>query len=147
MNWSFDALLDKAVVTAKRAFEGESRDSELFAFWATIALEFLGRAVLAKIHPSLLADPQKPDSVLYANGIVGSGPNVKSITAKTVFARCMIVVPDFIDTDFAFCMMLMNRRNEELHCGVPGFEDLRLEKWLADYYKVTKKLLSRMPCS
>lgn len=143
MDWSCDALLDKAVVNAKRAFEGESRDGELFAFWATLSLEFLGRAALAKIHPALLADPQTPDSVLYACGI-GSASKAKSVAAKTIFLRCRIVVSDFSETDFGICMMLMERRNEELHSGLPGFEDLRPEKWLADYYRVINKLLAHL---
>ena len=143
MSWSYDDLFDKAIVNAKRAFEGESRESELFVFWATLSLEFLGRAVLAKVHPSLLADPQSPESVLYACG-VGTAANAKSIAAKTVFARCKVIVPGFSDADFGFCMMLMGRRNEELHSGLPGFEDLRLEKWLADYYRAIKKMLTHL---
>jgi len=143
MNWSYEALLDKAVVNAKRAFEGENRESELFAFWATLSLEFLGRAVLAKIHPSLLADPQTPESVLYACG-VSSPKQAKSVAAKTVFLRCKIIVPGFSEADFGLCMMLMDRRNEELHSGIPGFEDLNLERWLADYYRIVKKLLGHL---
>lgn len=140
MLWDKDQLFSKAQVYIQRAFETESRDGELFPFWATIGMEFLGRAVLASVHPSLLADPQTPEAVLYACGI-GEPSTAKSVHAKTVFARCGIVVPDFTKSDFAFCMSLMERRNEELHTGAAAFEGFATGEWLADYYRILEKLL------
>jgi hypothetical protein len=46
-DWSYDALWEKAKSYADRAFE-EERESEFFAFWLTLALEFVGRATLAR---------------------------------------------------------------------------------------------------
>ena len=143
MLWDKDALLGKAKSYIQRAFENESRDSELFPFWATIGLEFLGRAVLASVHPSLLADPQTPEAVLFACGI-GDTSNAKSVHAKTVFARCGLIVSDFTKSDFAFCMSLMERRNEELHTAAAAFQAFPTEKWLADYYRVLEKLLKHL---
>jgi len=139
MLWEKDALLGKAKAYIQRAFEDESRDSDRFPFWATIGLEFLGRAVLASVHPSLLADPQTPEAVLFACGI-GDSSNAKSVHAKTVFARCGLIVSDFTKSDFAFCMSLMERRNEELHTAAAAFEAFPTEKWLADYYRVLDKV-------
>src|SRR5438876_12424918 len=105
MLWDKDALLRKAKSYIQRAFENESRDSELFPFWATIGLEFVGRAVLVSVHPSLLADPQTPEAVLFACGI-GDASKAKSVHAKTVFARCRLIAADFSVTDLVFCMSL-----------------------------------------
>jgi hypothetical protein len=146
MLWDKDALLAKAKAYIQRAFETESRGSELFPFWATIGLEFVGRAVLANLHPSLLADPQTPEAVLFACGI-GDARNAKSVHAKTVFARCVLIVSDFTKTDFVFCMSLMERRNEELHTAAAAFEVFPTEKWLADFYRVLEKLLKHLKLS
>ena len=143
MLWDKDALIGKAKVYIQRAFEAESRDSELFPFWATIGLEFVGRAVLASVHPSLLADPQTPEAVLYACGI-GDASKAKSVYAKTVFARCRLIVADFTESDFVFCMSLMEKRNEELHTSAAAFESFPTEKWLADYYRVLEKVLKHL---
>jgi hypothetical protein len=143
MHWEKNGLLGKARSYIQRAFEQESRDGPLFPFWATIGLEFLGRTVLAGVHPSLLADPQTPEAVLFACGI-GEANNAKSVHAKTVFARCGLIVADFTKSDFAFCMSLMERRNEELHTAVAAFEAFPTERWLADYYRVLEKLLKHL---
>lgn len=143
MLWDKDALVGKAKAYIQRAFEDESRDSDRFPFFATIGLEFVGRAVLAGVHPSLLADPQTPEAVLFACGI-GDASNAKSVHAKTVFARCGLIVTDFTKSDFAFCMSLMERRNEELHTAAAAFEAFPTEKWLADYYRVLEKLLKHL---
>ncbi len=56
--WSHDGLWAKAVIYAQRATD-EDRDGPLFPLWATLALEFVARACLAKVHPALLADPRE----------------------------------------------------------------------------------------
>jgi hypothetical protein len=102
--------------------------------------------VLANLHPSLLADPQTPEAVLFACGI-GDARNAKSVHAKTVFARCVLIVSDFTKTDFVFCMSLMERRNEELHTAAAAYEVFPTEKWLADFYRVLEKLLKHLKLS
>ena len=62
-DWSSDALWNKAKIYIERAFTGD-RDNELFPFFAAIGLEFLARAALARVHPSLLADPQDGNNIL-----------------------------------------------------------------------------------
>jgi hypothetical protein len=61
--WSSDALWNKAKLYIGPAFTGD-RDSETFPFFAAIGLEFLARAALARVHPSLLADPQDGNNIL-----------------------------------------------------------------------------------
>jgi hypothetical protein len=65
--WSSDALWNKAKIYIDRAFTGD-RESQLFPFFAAIELEFLARAALARVHPSLLADPQDGNNILYGFG-------------------------------------------------------------------------------
>ena len=55
--WLEDALLRKARVYVERASSVEA-GTGLEALWSLVALEFLARAALARIHPALLADPQ-----------------------------------------------------------------------------------------
>jgi hypothetical protein len=119
----------------------EDRDGPLFPFWATLSLELLGRATLAKVHPALLADPQQGENILYAFGY-GTAKNPKSIPAKTLFSRCQVVVPDFTGEDFIFCMSMIERRNQELHTGTPAFDDFPTQLWLAKYFRICKILLS-----
>lgn len=118
----------------------EDREGPMFPFWASLALEFLARATLAKVHPALLADPQDGDNILYACG-VGLTARPKSIPVKTVFARCHKIVAGFTKSEFETCMSLAERRNDELHSGHPGFDDLPPGTWLAKYFRICNLLL------
>jgi hypothetical protein len=140
MDWTFDKLFNKAKIYVQRAFDANGHDDSLVPFWATIGLEFLGRAVLAKINPALVADPQVGENLLYAAGFT-SIKAPKSIMAKTVFARCETIIDDFTKADFAFVMSLVERRNEELHSGGLPFEDFKTSEWQTDYYRVSEILL------
>jgi hypothetical protein len=136
--WSSDALWNKAKVYIDRAFTGD-RDSELFPFFAAIALEFLARAALARVHPSLLADPQDANNILYAFGFPTTERPV-SVPAKTIFSRLSYVVEDFNKDDQSFCLLCSERRNQELHTGQLAFVSLRNGEWLPDYYRVINKI-------
>jgi|SRR6266566_4520869 len=140
MSWSYDSLWQKTKLYVQRALEAE-REGPLFPFWAILALELLGRATLAKVHPALLADPQQGENILHAFGY-GAAKNPKSVPAKTVFLRCKEIVPNFTEQDFKICMGMIERRNEELHAGAPAFEDLPTQLWLADYFRLCQLLLS-----
>lgn len=140
MNWSKDALLNKARLFIERGFASD-RESALFPFWSVLALEQLARASLAHVHPSLLADPQG-DNILYACGFHTDTP--KSVGAKTVYSRCNRVVENFTKAEYDFCMSLTYLRNEELHSGHAAFEDLPTSQWLARYYRVCHLLMSHM---
>ena len=139
-SWSYDSLWQKTKLYVQRALEAE-REGPLFPFWAILALELLGRATLAKVHPALLADPQQGENILHAFGY-GAAKNPKSVSAKTVFLRCKEIVPNFTEQDVKICMGMIERRNEELHAGAPAFEDLPTQLWLADYFRLCQLLLS-----
>lgn len=139
--WDRDELLAKAGLYLERAAEAD-RSTALFPFWCFLALEHVGRAALAHVHPVLLADPQEGKFLLHAFGFQTDAP--RSVTAKTVFDRCKTVVPEFTDRDFKFCMSLMHLRNEELHTGAAVLEDVPLSQWLARFYGACRTLLKHM---
>lgn len=139
MVWDEQALWHKAKLFAARAFQAD-RDTGDFALWATLTLELLARATLAHVHPALLADPQKGGNLLYAFGF-GTLPAPKSVTARTVFSRCKVIVPLFTDRQEKHCMSLVERRNSELHSGELAFEQFGTAAWLADYFATCKILL------
>lgn len=140
MDWSYDSLWNKSKLYAQRAFS-EKKSSYLFPLEATIALEFLSRATLAKVHPALLADPQSGDNILYACGY-GNVKVPHSVPAKTVFLRCKEMVTDFTEADFSFAMSFVEKRNEELHSGGLPYENFPTEQWLANYFRACQRLLA-----
>lgn len=138
MSWVQHDLLAKARLFVDRAYEAD-RTSALFPFWSVLALEFIGRAALAHVHPALLADPQQGENLLHAFGFHTENP--RSIPVKTVYVRCQTVVPRYTQREYEFCMSLTFLRNEELHSGNPAFEDLPTSQWLARFYRVCGILL------
>lgn len=135
--WNYEPLWQKSKLYIDRAL-AENRDNNLFPFWAALALEFLARATLARIHPALLAEP---DCILHAFGY-NAGKPPKSIMAKTLFARCQTVVPHFGQEEVNACMSVIDRRNEELHTGNLSFDSFPTAIWLPEYYRVCSLLLS-----
>jgi hypothetical protein len=82
-----DTLLAKSKAFIARALAAKGRN-ELgeYQLWSSLALEALGEAALADGHPCLVADPQSPASMFAAAGM-NINPDVKTITAKTLFER------------------------------------------------------------
>jgi hypothetical protein len=142
MNWSIDALFAKAKLYMERADE-EDANSTLFPFWASLSLEFLCRAALSSVHPSLLADPREGANLLYACGIeVKTAPRL--IPAKTVFDRCQSVIPTFDKSAFEYCIMMSELRNAELHSGEAAFEGLDTGRWLPRHYELAEVVLTHI---
>lgn len=142
MDWSADSLFAKAKIFMSRANDCE-RDDALYPFWATLALELLARAALAHVNPALLADPSEGHNILYACGFPGD-KQAKSISAKTLFMRCEVVVPGLTKDHVAACLLLSDRRNRELHTGAAAFEGLKPSEWLPDFLTSCDLLLTSM---
>lgn len=138
--WSFDSLWNKATVYAVRAHE-QDREGEEFPFWSLLALELVGRAVLAYTHPALLADGRSDDNVMTAFGF-GKVKEPRSIAANLVFRRCSEIVNAFSDKDANRCIGLMEFRNREIHTGEPIFAGWSTSAWLTDYYRILKVLVT-----
>jgi len=142
--WTYDLLWSKALSYIERALAAP-RDSELFPFWASLALEFLARAALARISPVLLAETGDSDGrhLLHAIGLEPKVKNYvpKSITTADVITRCEQVVPSFTKEVESFCRGFTNRRNEELHSGSTPFCALPNDTWLPRFYETAALLL------
>ena len=88
--FDYEGLWSKAKVFVNRAMDpGPLRSFDEQVFWASTALELLGKAALAKVSPLLIADPQEEGrNLLIAAGLVEGDARFKSVTAKTIFLRC-----------------------------------------------------------
>ncbi len=138
MDWSSKGYWLKARVYTDRAHELEHTDSR-FALYSSLALEFLARAALTKIHPVLNADPRSDENLLHAFGYkITAQP--KSLPAHSVFLRLEKTVDGFATVQRELCDYLSVLRNQELHTGSLAFELLKESSWLPRYYETCEVL-------
>jgi hypothetical protein len=142
--WSKDALLAKAQRYAEEMLT-HSRDDWQFGVASTFVLEFLGRAALAHVSPTLLAESKDWNNLYFSLGFVPTASKFlpKSIGVSTVFARLREILPAFTVELEGFAAQHMTRRNEELHSGSTPFAE-RTPNWLASYYETCQVLLASM---
>lgn len=142
-----EGLLGKSKVYILRALRSkESRDMDEYQLWASLALELLGKAALAKIHPSLVADPTHFDTLLAASGITVS-TDFKTITSNTLYLRLQKLSRYFDKSVFKFCNDISLRRNAELHSGEAPFKEMRLEAWEPKYWHAAQIILDLLELS
>src|SRR5258705_12791844 len=136
MVWSSDQYWKKAIRYVEMSDQPEREPWEQ-PFGLSLALEFLARAALTKIHPALNADPEGDGlNLLYAFGYELKG-QPKSLPIHAVLLRLQKVLPDaFTKPRREFCDFLANVRNQELHTTELAFEGLSESKWLARFYDV-----------
>ena len=141
---SHEALFNKSKTYIQRGLRAK-QDGNLpeYQLWASIALELLGKAALADIHPSLVADPQSIDSLLVAAGIPVT-TNVKTISAHTVFQRLGKVAKRFDEVTHKFCKDLSERRNAELHSAELPFHEMPVEAWEGHFWHACDVILDKM---
>jgi len=139
---SSDALFTKSKVYMQRALaRKDAHDLDEYQLWASLALELLGKSVLAELHPSLVADPQSSDSLFAAAGRVVS-TDIKTISAKTLFLRLGNMSARFDKTVADFCNAIAQRRNAELHSGDAPFRAMRLDAWQDRFWHAAEVILS-----
>lgn len=139
MTWERKPLWDKATLFMGRAME-QDREQETFGLWAAMGLELLARSALAKVSPTLLAEPEKDHrNVLHALGL-GSGNPPKSIATAQVLALCRSLIADFTEAEMKAASALIGRRNEELHTGAASFLNFQTQTWLPAFYRCCKVL-------
>lgn len=143
--WDHSALLAKAELYAEQMLTHPKEDW-LFGFWSSLVVELLGRAALAKISPTLLADGKDWNNILYATGgqPTASRFTAKSIDTNQVFSRLKEIYPSFTQELENFCAIHSNRRNAELHSGETPFASLKESTWLPAFYSTSDSLLSIM---
>lgn len=129
-----DALRAKSQLYIQRGFRAKiAGDIEEYQLWASLALELLGKAALAKVHPALVADPNSKESLFAACGRQIS-PEIKTIGAKTLFDRLTHISKDFDTRHQRFCDQMALRRNSELHSGEAPFAGMLAEVWEREYW-------------
>lgn len=144
---SGDALHAKSKVYIGRALarKGDG-DLDEYQLWSSLALELLGKAALARMHPSLVVDPNHWQSLFVAAG-VNITTDVKTITAKTLFERLVHLVPRFDKAVQKFCQDIAERRNTELHSADLPFKAMKLDAWEARYWHACDTILQQMESS
>ncbi|MET3520955.1 hypothetical protein [Mesorhizobium abyssinicae] len=144
---SSDALLSKSKIYIGRALARKANnDLDEYQLWASLALELLGKAVLAGKHPSLVVDPSHWQSLFVAAGVKVT-TDVKTITAKTLFERLVHLVARFDKDVQEFCQGIAERRNAELHSGDLPFRTMNLDAWEARYWHACDTILREMGTS
>lgn len=140
------AIYEKSKVYIQRALTAHAADDmDQYQLWASLALELLGKARLAKIHPSLIADPNDKDAKsLFAAAGVKIKEDVRTITWKTLFDRLHSLSPKFESQVKKFCDDMAQRRNAELHSGEVPFKPMKLESWESRYWQVAQLILEMM---
>lgn len=136
-----DALYAKSQVYIRRGFRAQAAsDFEEYQLWASLAMELLGKAALARVHPSLIADPQHYES-LFAACERPISPDVRTITSKTLFSRLRHIDPAFDARRQKVCEQMSLRRNSELHSGESPFSGMAAELWEREYWGTVVVLL------
>ena len=136
-----DALYAKSQVYIRRGLRAQGdNDTEEYQLWASLALELLGKAALAKVHPALVADPTHYQSLFAACGRQLS-PDIKTITAKTLFERLSHIEKLFDSRHQKFCEQMAIRRNAELHSGESPFSGMSAEAWEREFWGAVEVVL------
>jgi hypothetical protein len=137
-----DALYAKSQVYIRRGFCAQAdKDTEEYQLWASLSLELLGKAALAKVHPALVADPLHFQSLFAACGRQLS-PDIKTITAKTLFERLSHLDKAFDSRHQKFCEQMAIRRNAELHSGESPFSGMSPGAWEREFWGAVETVLS-----
>lgn len=142
MSWERDPLWAKSRLYFEYAFH-EPREGPRFGLWCSLALELLGRAALASVSPTLLAEPDREHKYLLHALNRGSGDR-RSVKAVQVFALCRKLFPEFSDDDLKAAIALINRRNDELHSGSAAFDEYPSKYWLTGFYRACHSLVTAM---
>lgn len=143
-----EAFLSKSKVYIRRALNRKGdKDLDEYQLWASLALELLGKAALARKHPCLVVDPTHWKSMFVAAGI-NITTDVKTIPAKTLFERLRhLIQPWFDSTVQGFCNDITMRRNAELHSAGLPFRTMNLDAWEGRYWHACDTILQHMESS
>lgn len=138
---SSSALFAKSKIYMGRGLRAKNENNlDEYQLWASLALELLAKSSLSKQHPALVADPQHSNSLFSACGITLS-PDVKTITAKTLFERLSRIAKQFDYRTRQFCIHQALSRNSEIHSGESPFSGMSPEKWEAKFWHAAQILL------
>lgn len=107
------------------------RECEEQAFWASAALELLGKAASVRISPMLIAHPGDDGrSILIASGAVDYAGSFGTIRAKAVWSRCARAFRTFNEVE---AKKIAAGRNEYIHSTGVGFDSIPQAQWWLHY--------------
>ncbi|WP_155985226.1 MULTISPECIES: hypothetical protein [unclassified Thioalkalivibrio] len=139
--FSEEALFSKSKIYMARGLRAKNEVAlDEYQLWASLALELLAKSSLSTIHPALVADPTHYQSLFSACGHPLS-PDVKTITAKTLFERLSHVSKKFDKRIQKFCEQQALRRNSEIHSGESPFSGMSPDAWEAKFWHAAYTLL------
>jgi hypothetical protein len=144
---SNEAIFAKSKAYIQRALRAKGvGDLDEYQLWASLGLELLGKTCLARIHPSLIVNPQDYISLFAAAGI-NLGTDIKTIASHTLYERLRLMVKGFDESVKKFCDDISQRRNAELHSGEVPFREMKLEAWEGRYWHAAQLILNDMNSS
>ncbi len=136
-----EGLLGKSRAYVQRAFRAkQAGDLDEYQLWLSLALELLGKAALANIHPSLVVDPNHYESLFAASGVILTA-DIKTIGASTLYKRLGHLSKYFDKNVKDFCDAISIRRNAELHSGEVPFHQMRLGAWEGKFWHASQIIL------
>ncbi|MEU9690294.1 hypothetical protein [Amycolatopsis japonica] len=133
--WDEKEFRTKARKYFERAEKAEPEDGAVL-IWCILGLEFMLRAPLAKVSPTLLADPTGA-SILHALGYKPTdGGDATSIQTKTVLIRLATVAQDFTSDLQRDAKFLVSIRNTEIHSSDSPADELERATWMPKFLRV-----------
>lgn len=131
--YDYEALWLKAKLFLNRAMdETIERPFDERALWASLALELLAKAALARVSPLLIAEPnEEGTNLLIASGLMEGEARFNSVRAATIYARCKRAFKPF---DEAEAKKVTHARNEYLHGATAGFTAIPASAWWPSFW-------------
>jgi hypothetical protein len=122
--------------------EDESRSFDERALWASLALELLAKAALARASPALIADPAEDGiNLLIASGLIEGDVRFNSVRAKTIFMRCQRAFKPFSAKE---AELFTNARNAYLHSSSIEFATIPPRAWWPKYWSLAIVLITAL---
>ena len=139
--FSSSTLFSKSKIYMGRGLRAKNKnDLDEYQLWASLALELLAKSSLSNLHPALVADPGHYQSLFSACGHSLS-PDVKTITAKTLFERLSHISKKFDQRTQRFCEQQALRKNSEIHSGESPFSGMSPDAWETKFWHAAHILL------
>ncbi|MFE7421120.1 hypothetical protein [Rhodococcus sp. NPDC057529] len=122
------ALWMKAKLFLSHAMDDdEPRDFDERGLWASLALELLAKAALARVSPVLIASPSEDGTnLLIASGLVDGDARFTSVAAHTLMSRSSKAFRPFDEKEAG---AIMRARNNYLHGGAAAFTKIPADAW------------------
>ncbi len=136
-----EALWLKARLFINRAMDSdENRNFDEQVLWASLALELLAKAALARVSPLLIALPnEEGTNLLIASGLVEGEATFHSAPAKTIFTRCAKAFRPF---SLREATAIAAGRNDYLHGGTATVTALPPAAWWPRFWAQVDILLT-----